>query len=46
MIDIDKDPVQADVLVAGGGIAGLMAGIHAADTGASVIVAEKANTKR
>ena len=46
MIAIDKEPVQADVLVAGGGIAGLMAGIHAADTGASVIVAEKANTKR
>ncbi|MGD8982663.1 MAG: FAD-binding protein [Desulfobacteraceae bacterium] len=46
MIQIDKEPIEVDVLVAGGGIAGLMAAIHAADQGASVIVAEKANTKR
>ena len=30
----------------GGGIAGLMAAISAADQGVSVMVAEKANTKR
>ena len=37
---------DTDVLVMGGGIAGLMAAIGAADAGAGVIVAEKANTKR
>ncbi|MGM9521608.1 MAG: FAD-dependent oxidoreductase [Oscillospiraceae bacterium] len=41
-----KEPLQCDVLVCGGGIAGMMAAIDAADAGASVIVAEKANTKR
>ena len=46
MIEIDRDPIQVDVLVVGGGIAGLMAAINAADQGISVIVAEKANTKR
>ena len=46
MIQIDKKPIEVDVLVAGGGIAGLMAAINAASQGASVIVAEKANTKR
>jgi succinate dehydrogenase/fumarate reductase flavoprotein subunit len=46
MIQIEKEPIEVDVLVAGGGIAGLMAAIHAAGQGASVIVAEKANTKR
>jgi succinate dehydrogenase/fumarate reductase flavoprotein subunit len=46
MIQIDKEPIEVDVLVAGGGIAGLMAAIHAAGQGANVIVAEKANTKR
>jgi len=46
MIDIDKKPIEADVLIAGGGIGGLMAAISAADQGASVVVAEKANTKR
>ena len=46
MIDIDKEPMEADVLIAGGGIGGLMAAINAADQGVSVIVAEKANTKR
>ncbi len=46
MIDIDKKPVQTDVLIIGGGIAGLMAAINAADHRISVIVAEKANTKR
>jgi len=46
MIDIDKKPIEADVLVAGGGIGGLMAAISVADQGASVVVAEKANTMR
>jgi len=46
VIEIDKDPIEVDFLIAGGGIAGLMAAISAADQGISVIVAEKANTKR
>ena len=46
ILKVDKNPLEADVLIAGGGIAGLMAGIHAADMGASVMVVEKANTKR
>lgn len=45
MIALDK-PVEADVLVVGGGIGGLMAGISAAEEGARVIIAEKANTRR
>jgi succinate dehydrogenase/fumarate reductase flavoprotein subunit len=44
-LKIEKEPMQADVLVAGGGIAGLMAAIRAAESGASVMIAEKANTK-
>jgi succinate dehydrogenase/fumarate reductase flavoprotein subunit len=46
MINIEKDHIQTDVLVVGGGIAGLMAAIGAAGKGADVLVAEKANTKR
>jgi succinate dehydrogenase/fumarate reductase flavoprotein subunit len=46
MIRMEKEPIEIDVLVVGGGIAGLMAAIHAAEQGASVIVTEKANTKR
>jgi succinate dehydrogenase/fumarate reductase flavoprotein subunit len=46
MIQIDKEVIETDVLVVGGGIAGLMAAINAADQGARVVVAEKANTKR
>ena len=46
MIKVEKRPLEVDVLVVGGGIAGLMAAIHAADQGVSVLVAEKANTKR
>lgn len=37
---------KCDVLVIGGGIAGLMAAIKARELGASVIVAEKSNTLR
>lgn len=38
--------LSCDILCVGGGIAGLMAAIEAADNGKQVIVAEKANTKR
>lgn len=37
---------ETDVLCIGGGIAGLMAGIRASETGARVVVVEKANTLR
>ena len=43
---IREDVWQSDVLVVGGGIGGLQAAISAADTGAKVIVAEKADTRR
>ena len=46
MIRIDKEPLETDVLIVGGGIAGLMAAINAAGQGVDVTVAEKANTKR
>ena len=46
MIEIDKTPIECDVLVAGGGIGGLMAAIGAAREGARVVIAEKAHTKR
>ena len=41
-----KERLESDVLIVGGGIAGLMAAIAAADKGASVILLDKANTKR
>ena len=46
MIRCDPDMQTCDVLVMGGGIGGLMAAIAAADAGARVIVAEKADTRR
>ena len=46
MIKVDKEQIEADVLIMGGGIGGLMAAISAAEEGADVVVAEKANTKR
>lgn len=46
MIRIDNRPIECDALVVGGGIGGLMAAIAAADEGAKVVIAEKANTKR
>jgi succinate dehydrogenase/fumarate reductase flavoprotein subunit len=46
VIKIDKEQIEADVLIMGGGIAGLMAAISAAEEGADVVVAEKAHTKR
>lgn len=45
MIEV-KEKLQADVLIIGGGIAGLMAAIGAADKGADVVLLDKANTKR
>ena len=39
-------PKQCDILIVGGGTAGLMAAIAAAERGAGVIVAEKADTRR
>ena len=46
MITLEKDIQDCDVLVVGGGIAGLMAAIAAASQGAKVIVSEKANSRR
>ena len=40
------ETMESDVLVVGGGPAGLMAAIRAAEEGAKVILAEKANTVR
>ncbi|MDP6428512.1 MAG: FAD-binding protein [Rhodospirillales bacterium] len=38
------ETIEADVLVVGGGIAGLMAAIRAAEMGAKVVLADKGNT--
>ncbi|MEE0435094.1 MAG: FAD-binding protein [Peptococcaceae bacterium] len=46
MVEIKKEVSSCDCLIVGGGIAGLMAAISAADQGAKVIIAEKANTLR
>lgn len=46
MIDFERNPIETDLLIAGGGIAGLMAAIRAADLGATVTIAEKAHTLR
>jgi len=43
---MNREKVEADVLCVGGGIVGLMAAIRAAELGAKVVVAEKANTLR
>jgi succinate dehydrogenase/fumarate reductase flavoprotein subunit len=40
-----KEVITTDLLVAGGGIAGLMAGIRASELGMKVIIAEKGATK-
>lgn len=45
-VNLITELLEADVLVVGGGIAGMMAAIRASESGASVIVAEKANTLR
>ena len=46
MLTLEQDIRACDVLIVGGGMAGLMAAIAAADGGADVIVAEKAHTLR
>lgn len=46
MIKINEKIKECEVLVVGGGIAGLMAGIAAADAGAKTFIVEKANTWR
>lgn len=43
-ITLKERTVETDVLIIGGGIAGLMSAIRAAELGARVVVAEKANT--
>jgi len=43
---MQTEVVEADVLCVGGGIAGLMAAIRAAELGAKVVVVEKANAWR
>lgn len=45
-IKIRKEPVQADVLIIGGGISGMQAAIAAGEKGANVVVVEKADTRR
>ena len=42
--DIEVIPVETDVLVIGGGLAGCMAAIKASEYGVKVTIAEKANT--
>ncbi|MEE0435162.1 MAG: FAD-binding protein [Peptococcaceae bacterium] len=44
-VKIIKDPIQSDVLVVGGGVAGMQAAIAAGEKGAHVVIAEKANTR-
>lgn len=41
-----NQPLECDILVVGGGTAGMMAAIYGAEAGASVIIAEKGNTRR
>ncbi len=43
---MEQQIVKADVLCVGGGTAGMMAAIRAAELGAKVVVAEKGNTRR
>lgn len=38
--------IKSDVLIVGGGIGGMQVAITAADEGATVVVAEKADTRR
>ena len=45
-LSIRRDAIQCDVLVVGGGLGGMQAAISAAEAGASVAVAEKADTRR
>lgn len=45
-IKVRQEPIKTDVLIVGGGIAGMQAAITAAEQGVDVIVAEKADTRR
>jgi len=45
-LQMDHKVIETDVLIIGGGIAGLQAAIAAAEQGAKVLVAEKADTRR
>ena len=42
---MQEERISTDILCVGGGIAGLMAAIRAAELGAQVVVAEKGNVK-
>lgn len=44
-VKIRKEPIQADVLVIGGGVGGMQAAIAAGEKGVKVVIAEKANTR-
>lgn len=46
MVPVNQEILEGDVLVVGGGIAGLMAAIAAADQGVKVILVDKADTRR
>ena len=46
MIKLCDTIVKTEVLIVGGGVAGLQASIAAAENGAKVLVVEKANTLR
>ncbi len=45
-LKMNPDIIKTDFLIIGGGIAGLQAGITAAENGLNTLIAEKANTKR
>jgi succinate dehydrogenase/fumarate reductase flavoprotein subunit len=45
-IDVEEKRVKTDVLCIGAGIAGLMAGIRAAEKGAKVVLAEKGHARQ
>lgn len=45
-LKINPTVIKTDFLIIGGGIAGLQAGITAAENGLSTLIVEKANTKR
>ena len=44
-LSIDPNIIESDVLIIGGGVGGMQAAIAAAENGASVVVAEKADTR-
>lgn len=44
-VTVRKEPIQADVLVIGGGVAGMQAAIAAGEKNVKVVIAEKANTR-